>query len=223
MPILPLSFHYCGVYFQSLCKKPRLKKGQVRRAYAAGRGDNLYGSQDSLADTESTTSTFTEVSTENSIASTDASVISTDTSGISSEGDNSKSTEKGSNSGLTEKGDLSTEKKSEKESNGETEEKKLDSETDQSLSDEAKKRDLSTNEMLAAMEQKQRDTHKRNLSKAKIFVIILVITNIPMAMYFSLIHQRGTILVMKHIYDASQEKNIDVLYLMPCHSTPYYR
>ena len=227
MPVLPLSFHYCGVYFQSLCKKPRLKKGQVRKAYSLGKTD-WQGSQESLIssidETESTASTInTEVSADNSVL-TDTSLAVTDTSGISSEGDNSKTSDKGSDSKLSSKGDnevKDTDKKGENEKEGEK--LSLESEIEQSVKDEMKKRDLSTNEIIAAMEQKQRNSHKRNLSKAKLFVIILVITNIPAAMYFSLIHQRGTVLVMKHIYDASLEKNVDVLFLMPCHSTPYYR
>ena len=223
MPVLPLSFHYCGVYFQSLCKKPRLKKGQVRKAYSTGRND-WQGSRESLIssvdETESTASTInTEVSGDNSVL-TDTSLTVTDTSGISSEGDNSKTSEKGSDPKLTTNGDNEV-KENEHEKDGEKQ--SLEPEIDQSVKDEMKKRDLSTNEIIAAMEQKQRNSHKRNLSKAKLFVIILVITNIPAAMYFSLIHQRGTVLVMKHIYDASQENNIDVLFLMPCHSTPYYR
>ncbi|KAJ8305556.1 hypothetical protein KUTeg_016101 [Tegillarca granosa] len=30
MPVLPLSMHYCGVYFQTLSKKPRLKKKKIK-------------------------------------------------------------------------------------------------------------------------------------------------------------------------------------------------
>ena len=226
MPVLPLSFHYCGVYFQSLCKKPRLKKGQVRKVYSAVTRD-MHGSQESLIssidETESTASTInTEISADNS-GLTDTSLAATDTSGISSEGDNSNVSEKGSDSKLTAKRDDKVKENEKQSDNLKEAEKQLESETDQTVQDEMKKKDLSTNEILAVMEKKQRDSHKRNLSKAKLLVIILVITNIPVAMYFSLIHQRGTILVMKHIYDASQEKNIDVLFLMPCHSTPYYR
>ena len=236
MPIMPLSFHYCGVYFQSLCKKPRLKKGQARKACAAAaRKDNLYGSEESLVssldESESTTTTVnTEISTEISVASTD-------TSGISSEGDNSKCSEKGSDSRCSEKG--SDSKLSEKEEeidrrtktdiegleckNDGEEKGEMNIEIDESLTESVKKSDMSTNEILAAMKQKQHDSHRGNLTKAKIFVIILVLTNIPMAVYFGLIHQRGTISVMKYIYDTSQEKTVDVLFLMPCHSTPYYR
>ena len=226
MPIMPLSFHYCGVCFQSLCKKPRLKKGQARKACAAARKDNLYGSEESLVssldETGSTTSTVnTEISTEISVASTD-------TSGISSEGDNSKCSEKGSDSKVSEKEEeINSRTKTDiegLESKTDGEEKgEMNLEIDESLTESEKKSDMSTNEILAAMKQKQHDSHRGNLTKAKIFVIILVLTNIPMAVYFGLIHQRGTISLMKYIYDASQEKSVDVLFLMPCHSTPYYR
>ena len=226
MPIMPLSFHYCGVYFQSLCKKPRLKKGQARKACAAAaRKDNFYGSEESLVssldETGSTSSTvITEISTEMSLASTD-------TSGISSEGDNSRCSEKGSDSKLSEKEEIDCRTKRDIEGleckNDGEERGEINTEIDETLTESVKKSDMSTNEILAAMKQKQHDSHRGNLTKAKIFVIILVLTNIPMAVYFGLIHQRGTISVMKYIYDASQEKGVDVLFLMPCHSTPYYR
>lgn len=196
MPVLPLTFHYCGVYFQSLCRKPKLKKRQIKKAHALIKNENARGSQESLVSGgDGSESTGTEISSEQSIASTE-------TSGISSEGESMK----------------------EKESHSEVDAaNEVVDNMDSKLTEEAKKRDLSTNEIVAEMETRQRESHKNNLSKAKIFVIILLVTNIPAAMYFSLIHQRGTILVMKYIHDASLEKNIDVLFLMPCHSTPYYR
>lgn len=193
MPVLPFAFHYCGIYFQSLCRKPKLKKRQIKRAHALIKSENLRGSQESLlSGGDGSESTGTEISSEQSIALTE-------TSGISSEGDSIK----------------------DKENDTDTTNDVLD-DVNSKVVEEAKKRDLSTNEIVAEMEKRQRETHKNNLSKAKIFVIILLLTNIPAAMYFSLIHQRGTILVMKYIHDASIEKNIDVLFLMPCHSTPYY-
>nr|XP_061796395.1 GPI mannosyltransferase 3-like isoform X1 [Nerophis lumbriciformis] len=48
-------------------------------------------------------------------------------------------------------------------------------------------------------------------------------TNLFLALYTGLIHQRGTLDVMSHIrilcYNVSEP---NVLFLMPCHSTPYY-
>lgn len=212
MPILPLSFHYCGVYFQSLCKKPRLKKKLVRRAYAVSKNDSVRGSQESLFSTgDGSESNATEVSSEQSL-------VSTETSGVSSDTD--LNVDKCDNT-VTEKDDKDSGKREIKD--GEKDEGSEMSEIGQGIVESAKKQDLSANEIVAQMEKKQRETHKTNLSKAKLFVIILLITNIPAAFYFSLIHQRGTIQVMKYIYDASLEKNVDVMFLMPCHSTPYYR
>ena len=192
MPILPLSFHYCGIYFQSLCRKPKLKKRQIKRAQASLKNENNRGSQESLLSIgDENESTGTEISSEQSLASTE-------TSGISSEGDTIKDSENSANDNEAEN-------------------------IDPKITEVSKKRDLSTNEIVAEMEKKQRETHRNNLSKAKIFVLILLVTNIPVAMYFSLIHQRGTVLVMKYLHDASWERNIDVMFLMPCHSTPYYR
>ncbi|KAL4236615.1 hypothetical protein ACF0H5_004999 [Mactra antiquata] len=202
MPVLPLSFHYCGVYFQSLCKKPKLKKKQKIRT-AVTKNDNVHGSQESLfSSQDGSESTNTEISSEQSI-------LSTETSGISSEG------------GVSNESDLIKENTEDVNEEKANEEKPSDKVNDKST-EGSKARNLSTNEILAEMEQKQKETHKNNLSKAKIFVIILIFTNIPMAMYFSLIHQRGTILMMKYLYDTSYKQNMNVMFLMPCHSTPYY-
>lgn len=74
-------------------------------------------------------------------------------------------------------------------------------------------------------------THQRQRHTMKvIIVIVLLMINVPLALYFSLIHQRGTIDVMAYVHKETtgklqQNENNSpvVLYLMPCHSTPYYR
>ncbi|KAK3590324.1 hypothetical protein CHS0354_008766 [Potamilus streckersoni] len=180
MPIIPLCMHYCGVYLQSLCKKPRLKKKKLRRATLQSKKDKMFGSQESLVSSmDGGNSTATDVSSEASLNSSDKSKMSQASMEITQNSTNADS--------------ISQEKES-----------------------------LSTNEIIAQLEQKQKEQHKSNLSKAKILVIILIVTNIPLALYFSLIHQRGTILVMKHLSDMAEERQVDFLFLMPCHSTPYY-
>ncbi|KAJ9189502.1 hypothetical protein P3X46_000787 [Hevea brasiliensis] len=60
-------------------------------------------------------------------------------------------------------------------------------------------------------------------SKVAFAVIFLLATNIPMAFYMSLVHQRGTEDVMIYLSkEASNEKVKSILFLMPCHGTPYY-
>ncbi|XP_017765926.1 PREDICTED: GPI mannosyltransferase 3 [Eufriesea mexicana] len=58
----------------------------------------------------------------------------------------------------------------------------------------------------------------------KIIVGLLVITNVLPGLYFSLIHQRGSLDVMnilhKEILNINNTKNI--LFLTPCHTTPLY-
>ena len=61
-----------------------------------------------------------------------------------------------------------------------------------------------------------------------ILVGVLIITNLPVALYTSLLHQRGTLDVMKYVHEETKFEqvnynSINVLFLMPCHSTPYYR
>ncbi|KAK7913076.1 hypothetical protein WMY93_013287 [Mugilogobius chulae] len=56
---------------------------------------------------------------------------------------------------------------------------------------------------------------------------ILAVSNLLPALYTGLIHQRGTLDVMDHLQslcDINNSKNLqpNVLFLMPCHSTPYY-
>jgi len=62
----------------------------------------------------------------------------------------------------------------------------------------------------------------------KTFVLVCLISlNLPLALYTCLIHQRGTIDVMTFLYAEAQKpvsKDLmSVYFLMPCHSTPFYR
>ncbi len=60
----------------------------------------------------------------------------------------------------------------------------------------------------------------------KYFILgFLIATNVPLALYTSLIHQRGTVDVMRYLHRETLErgnKDMNVLFLMPCHSTPWY-
>ena len=69
------------------------------------------------------------------------------------------------------------------------------------------------------------DSHETQMYKRKWCVVMfLIVTNLPLAMYTSLLHQRGTIHVMKYLSDeAALGEDVNYLFLMPCHSTPYYR
>lgn len=58
---------------------------------------------------------------------------------------------------------------------------------------------------------------------------ILLVANLVPALYTGLIHQRGTLDVMSHLQTLCHIGNVstthpqpDVLFLMPCHSTPFY-
>lgn len=58
--------------------------------------------------------------------------------------------------------------------------------------------------------------------------LFLLVTNLGLALYTGLIHQRGSLDVMSHLQtlcdmsSTSTPSQPDVLFLMPCHSTPYY-
>ena len=65
------------------------------------------------------------------------------------------------------------------------------------------------------------------MSRKKVMILLLIFTNLPLALYTSLLHQRGTLDVMKYVHDQTKlfqknDEEIDVAFLMPCHSTPYY-
>ncbi|KAL5548873.1 hypothetical protein UlMin_004104 [Ulmus minor] len=61
------------------------------------------------------------------------------------------------------------------------------------------------------------------LPKLKLAIFLLLATNIPMALYMSVVHQRGTEDVMNHLSKEALEGKVNsVLFLMPCHATPYY-
>lgn len=54
-------------------------------------------------------------------------------------------------------------------------------------------------------------------------ILFLIVTQIPMALYLSLWHQRGVMDVMLSIRnEAKQNPNMSVGIIMPCHSTPWY-
>ncbi|KAJ7154461.1 hypothetical protein O6H91_03G044600 [Diphasiastrum complanatum] len=51
----------------------------------------------------------------------------------------------------------------------------------------------------------------------------LLLTNIPVALYTSVVHQRGAEAVMEYLHKEALEGHVSsVMFLMPCHSTPYY-
>lgn len=63
-------------------------------------------------------------------------------------------------------------------------------------------------------------------TKSTFFILLLVAGNLPLALYTALIHQRGTLDVMRFIHDEASKpdnQSIAVMSLMPCHSIPHYR
>ncbi|KAF8083239.1 hypothetical protein N665_0787s0021 [Sinapis alba] len=59
--------------------------------------------------------------------------------------------------------------------------------------------------------------------KLTLSVLFLLVTNIPMALYMSLFHQRGTEDATNYLSEEAYKGRVkSILFLMPCHSTPYY-
>ncbi|KAF6156388.1 hypothetical protein GIB67_031509 [Kingdonia uniflora] len=60
-------------------------------------------------------------------------------------------------------------------------------------------------------------------SKVQLAILFLLATNIPMALYMSLVHQRGSEDVMMFLSKEALNNEVkSILFLMPCHATPYY-
>lgn len=75
----------------------------------------------------------------------------------------------------------------------------------------------------SSIRKKKRDLHGRSTWRLHLAMLLLLVTNIPMALYMSMVHQRGTEDVMGFLSrKASHGEVKQVLFLMPCHSTPYY-
>ena len=83
---------------------------------------------------------------------------------------------------------------------------------------------------------KPKPKKKPRMKRKKFLLVFLIVTNLPIAVYTCLIHQRGTVDVMKFLYDQAQRPKVaagdrggggggmmDVMFLMPCHSTPFHR
>ncbi|KAM1519977.1 hypothetical protein ACFX15_022233 [Malus domestica] len=60
-------------------------------------------------------------------------------------------------------------------------------------------------------------------AKMQLAIFFLLATNIPVALYMSLVHQRGTEDVTYYLSkEVLHGKVTNILFLMPCHATPYY-
>ncbi|KAK4490478.1 hypothetical protein RD792_001155 [Penstemon davidsonii] len=76
---------------------------------------------------------------------------------------------------------------------------------------------------LANLRQHELSKKKKRLPKLQMAVLFLLVTNLPMALYMSLVHQRGTEDVMNYLSkEASEDRVKGILFLTPCHATPYY-
>ncbi|XP_057249239.1 mannosyltransferase APTG1 isoform X2 [Beta vulgaris subsp. vulgaris] len=66
-------------------------------------------------------------------------------------------------------------------------------------------------------------THTKWPSKLRLAVFFLLATNIPMGLYMSLVHQRGSEDAMHYLAREALSGEVrSVLFLTPCHATPYY-
>lgn len=82
---------------------------------------------------------------------------------------------------------------------------------------------LETPDLPMGKRKRASTTHTKWPSKLRLAVFFLVLTNIPMGLYMSLVHQRGSEDVMQYIAKEALNGEVrSVLFLTPCHATPYY-
>lgn len=83
--------------------------------------------------------------------------------------------------------------------------------------------------LYVAAEVLSRWSQRTTLTKVWIVAISIFLLNALPAWYFSTVHQKGPIELMPKLRDIAQEyrderdHRANILFLMPCHSTPYYR
>ncbi|CAG7891656.1 unnamed protein product [Brassica rapa] len=80
---------------------------------------------------------------------------------------------------------------------------------------------------LSSITTKKQVSRKKHIVKWSpkliLSVLFLLVTNVPMALYMSLFHQRGTEDAMNYLSEEAYKGRVkSILFLMPCHSTPYY-
>uniref|UniRef100_A0A7C8YY08 Mannosyltransferase n=1 Tax=Opuntia streptacantha TaxID=393608 RepID=A0A7C8YY08_OPUST len=82
---------------------------------------------------------------------------------------------------------------------------------------------LNTQELPLGKSKRSTKVHTRWSLKLRLAVFFLLVTNIPMGLYMSLVHQRGTEDVMYYLATEARSGEVrSVLFLTPCHATPYY-
>ncbi|KAJ8446054.1 hypothetical protein Cgig2_017556 [Carnegiea gigantea] len=82
---------------------------------------------------------------------------------------------------------------------------------------------LNTQELPLGKSKRITKVHARWSLKLRLAVFLLLVTNIPMGLYMSLVHQRGTEDVMYYLATEARSGEVrSVLFLTPCHATPYY-
>lgn len=78
---------------------------------------------------------------------------------------------------------------------------------------------------LDVSDTKRKKPHRlaRCPSRLQLTVCFLLVTNLPMALYMSLVHQRGSEDVMYYLSREAKDGRVkSIVFLMPCHATPYY-
>ncbi|OMJ21808.1 GPI mannosyltransferase 3 [Smittium culicis] len=78
---------------------------------------------------------------------------------------------------------------------------------------------ISTNKWMS----KNNSKFLKLLSRKKLILLIILLTNIPIGLFSNILHTRGVISVMKFLRESSKTGEVmDIGFLTPCHSTPFY-
>ncbi|KAL8616018.1 hypothetical protein ACOMHN_014980 [Nucella lapillus] len=103
-------------------------------------------------------------------------------------------------------------------------------EADQQRPQSSAERGPTPSECKGVKQQQGQKSSGRRALRVRCLMLFLALTNLPLLLYFSLIHQRGTMDVMTFLHQAALKRGgeggigggMEVLFLMPCHSTPFY-
>ncbi|XP_012947012.1 GPI mannosyltransferase 3 [Aplysia californica] len=237
LPAVPLAMHYCGVYFQHLCSKPPLRKFKTPKSmesetvantssdaekedFAASASESppseMEGKEKQNSETDDKEKTVTlekkDTGKEN---------IEETKSGVKDAGLNLSSESAPKEVSDTDgTGEVKSSPKSLEKEEGPGSNESLTAAKEGILKEENERKDR-VETMSPSMLRDH--VHRHNLLKAKVLIGLLAVTNLLPALYFSLIHQRGTVMVSKFLHQAAiNNPGMEVLFLMPCHSTPYY-
>ncbi|XP_013406843.1 GPI mannosyltransferase 3 [Lingula anatina] len=231
-PVLPLAMHYCGICLHQLCLPVVLKSRKEKKKKVKAQANKEAAEKAKMDPNSFLAKDVSDLSIGENEGGT-AAVMEDTSTGYSSTGYSSRDdSDIGMGSKLRKEEEERAEKSNKEESVGKTRPETSGDEV-KSIDDKHICRDSEKNGANSVEPYSEEEpaklgsgTHKKGPTRAhiaKAITLFLLVFNLPIALYTGLIHQKGTVDVMKFVYDSSRKvDHLDALFLMPCHSTPFY-